>query len=361
MTAPAALASPLEQLCSAAERLAPRSVTFMEVCGTHTVAIARQGLRALFPPNVRLVSGPGCPVCVTPQGVIDRMVALARVPGVTITTFGDMVHVPGTQSSLEQERARGADVRVVYSPMDALALARREPSREVVFLAVGFETTAPTIAGTLLAARDAGVRNFSLAVAGKVVPPALAALLSFEDLALDGFLLPGHVSVILGERVYDFIAREHGMACAIAGFEAAEILAGLANLTAQVADGRAEVANLYPAWVKPEGNPRARAVIDEVFEVEDAEWRGLGVIAQSGYRLRPRWAAFDAFAKFGIRAMEAPEPPGCRCGEVLRGVARPRECGLFGQFCTPQHPVGPCMVSSEGSCAAEFKYGAAPR
>jgi hydrogenase expression/formation protein HypD len=356
VTVSTAIAPHLERLRAAAARLAPREITLMEVCGTHTMAIARQGLRALFPPNVRLISGPGCPVCVTPQGTIDRMVALARIPGVTIATFGDMLHVPGTESSLERERARGADVRVVYSPMEALARARQDASREVVFLAVGFETTAPTIAGTLLAARAEGVKNFTVAVAGKVVPPALEALLGFDDLALDGLLCPGHVSVIIGARAYEFIPLEHGIPCAIAGFEAGEILAGVASLADQLADGRAEVENLYPAWVKPEGNPRAQAAIAAVFETADAEWRGIGVIPGSGYCLRPEWSEFDAFARFAIPEMQAPEPAGCRCGEVLRGSARPRDCALFGAVCTPQNPIGPCMVSSEGSCAAEFKY-----
>lgn len=357
MTAAAGVDTALQRLRDAAARLSGRQVTFMEVCGTHTMSIARLGLKALFPPNVQLVSGPGCPVCVTPQGVIDRMVALARVPGATVCTFGDMLRVPGTESSLERERAAGARIRVVYSPLEALAHAEAHPGEQVIFLGVGFETTAPAIAQTLRQAKAKRVANFTAAVAGKVVPPALHALLSDDDVALDGLLCPGHVSVIIGARVYGFIPAEFGVPCAVAGFEAAEILLGLASLCEQIAAGRATVENLYREWVRPEGNRRAQAVIDEVLLTADAEWRGIGVIPLSGYSLRPAWRDFDAFERFGIPEMHAPEPRGCRCGEVLRGVTQPRDCGIFGTHCTPQHPVGPCMVSSEGSCAAEFKYG----
>lgn len=345
------------RLAEAAAKIAPREITLMEVCGTHTMAIARGGLRSVFPPNVRLISGPGCPVCVTPQGVINRMVALARVPGVTVTTFGDMIKVPGTETSLEAERARGAKVKIVYSPLDALKHAQENPDEQVVFLAVGFETTAPTIAGTLLAAKAQGVKNFTAAVAGKVVPPALVALLSDDDVSLDGLLLPGHVCVITGTNVFDFIKRDFGIPSAVGGFEPGEVIAAVTSIAEQIAEGRAEIDNQYQTWVKPGGNVIAQRAVSQVFETEDAEWRGIGVIPGSGYCLRPEWREFDAFERFGIPVMEAPEPPGCKCGEVLKGLTRPRDCGLFGQFCTPQNPIGPCMVSSEGSCAAEFKYG----
>ena len=335
---------------------AGRTLRMMEVCGTHTVAIFRSGLRAVLPESLELISGPGCPVCVTPPEYLDRAIAIAAEPGVTIATFGDMVRVPGSQGSLEAARARGADVRVVYSPTDALRLARESPERRVVFLAVGFETTSPGIAATALAAERGGVSNFLLLAAPKVIPPAMEAVMA-AGARLDAFLCPGHVSVIIGARAYERAAREHSVPCVVAGFEPGEILLGVAMAAEQIAEGRAEVEIAYRSAVTPEGNALAREVMDEVFEPIDAEWRGLGVIPASGLALRERFGAMDASLAFDVDVPAGVEPEGCRCGEVLAGLVTPPECGLFGNACTPRTPVGPCMVSSEGTCAAHFRYG----
>jgi len=337
-------------------------VTFMEVCGTHTMAIARIGLKALLPPSVRLVSGPGCPVCVTPVGYVDHALALAERPEVILTTFGDLMRVPGSAApgrpprNLLRVKALGGDVRVVYSPTGALDVARDHPEREVVFLGVGFETTAPVVAATLLAARRMSLANFSVLGAHKTIPEAMAALASSDELGLDGFLCPGHVSVVLGEAPYRFLADELGLACAIGGFEAVEVLRALVALLDQVESGSPTVDNCYPAAVRPDGNPRARAAIYEVFEPEDCRWRGLGVIPGSGLGHRPEFAAWDASQRFDVELPDPVEPRGCRCGDVLRGLVDPADCPLFGRACTPESPVGACMVSSEGSCAARFHY-----
>jgi len=345
-----------DELARLAER-AGRPLTLMEVCGTHTMAIHRHGLRSLLPDHVRLVSGPGCPVCVTSQGQIDQVVELARRPGVTVATFGDMVRVPGTDSSLERERAGGADVRVVYSSRDAVELAAATPPREVVFIAVGFETTLPTVAAALIEARRRGLRNLSILAAGKMIPPALDALLSSPDLRLDGLICPGHVSVVIGSRAYEPLVRRHGLPCVVAGFEPAEVLDAVAALVRQAADGRAEVENRYGAWVGPEGNRRALETMGRVFEPAPARWRGLGVIDGSGLALRTDWLDFDAARRFGLSERDVPEPLGCRCGDVLCGRIAPADCPLFDHRCAPETPIGPCMVSSEGSCAAAHRYG----
>lgn len=329
----------------------------MEVCGTHTMAAARSGLRTLLPAGVRLSSGPGCPVCVTAPGYVAAACALARRPGVVVATFGDMVRVPGGDVSLEEERARGADVRPVYSTLDALALARRLPGREVVFLGVGFETTAPTVAAAVRTARDEGIENFSVLVAHKTMPGALRALATAPDIALDGLLCPGHVSTVTGEGIYRFLPAEFGIPCAIAGFEPLEILLGIESLLGQILEGQPRVENVYRWVVRPGGNARARAVMEEVFEACDAEWRGIGTIPGSGLRLRAAFAAFDAGRRFSIRVPHVAPPRGCLCGRILRGVAEPADCPLFGRSCTPRRPVGPCMVSSEGACAAAYTYG----
>lgn len=345
-----------DELARLAEQ-AGRSLTLMEVCGTHTMAIHRHGLLSVLPETVRLISGPGCPVCVTSQGQIDQIVELARRPEVMIATFGDMVRVPGSTSSLERERARGADVRVVYSPLEALAQAEAAPSREVVFIAIGFETTMPTIAAALIEARRRKLGNFSILSAGKRIPPALEALLAADDLRLDGLLCPGHVSVIIGSRAYEVLARRYGVPCVVAGFEPVEVLAAVAALVGQAAEGRAEVENRYGTWVRPEGNRRAQEALDAVFEPGPARWRGLGMIDDSGLLLREEWGTFDAARRFNVEEADVPEPPGCRCGDVLRGRIAPAECSLFARACTPERPVGPCMVSNEGSCAAAYRYG----
>jgi len=335
---------------------APR-VRLMEVCGTHTMSIARYGLRELICERADLISGPGCPVCVTPQGEIDWFLEAARLPGVVAATFGDMMRVPGSYSSLEQERARGADVRVVYSPADAVELARKNPDRQVIFFGIGFETTAPAVAMSVLEAQRAGAANYSVLCAHKLIPPALRALVEAPDLAVQGFILPGHVSAIIGSRPYEFLAREHGVPCVIAGFEPVDVLQAVHMLLLQVAEGRSAVEIAYGRAVSPDGNPKARAIVSEVFDVADARWRGLGEIPASGLAFNAAHAAFDARRRFEVTPPPAVEPRGCRCGEVLRGLIAPEQCGLFAQRCTPRAPVGPCMVSSEGACAARYRYG----
>jgi len=353
-------AGAVESLRAAIAAAVPRPIKLMEVCGTHTMAIARAGLRGLLPPVITLISGPGCPVCVTAQGEIDAFLALGERPNVVLTCFGDMMRVPGSAGSLEQIRARGTEARVVYSPMDALALAVEHPSKEVVFFGVGFETTTPTVAAALREAHRRGVPNFSVLAAHKTIPGALAALASASDLAVDGFLLPGHVSVILGETPYRFLAEEHGIACAIAGFEATDILDGVRALVEQIRDARPTVANRYHRVVRPDGNPTARALVDSVFVPADSIWRGIGLIPGTGLAIREEYAPWDARARFADldweRFANVPEPRGCRCGEILKGALTPRDCPLFGRACTPARPVGPCMVSSEGTCAAYYRY-----
>lgn len=329
----------------------------MEVCGTHTMAIHRHGIPALLPPAVRLISGPGCPVCVTPAGVIDTLIQLAEIPGVVVATFGDMIKVPGSTRSLEAARAAGAQVRVVYSPLDALDLAETSADRQVVFAGVGFETTAPTMAATLLAAEERGIGNFFTVSAFKTIPGPMRALLEDEAVRLNGFLCPGHVSVVTGARVYDFIPREFGIPCVVAGFEPLDILTAIGMLLTQIRDGRAEVEIQYRGAVTWDGNRSAQALLDQVFEPTDTPWRGLGELPSSGLRLRGPYRRFDALNHFGIGMAPTVENDGCRCGEVLRGALEPAACPLFATACTPGSPVGPCMVSSEGTCAAHFKYG----
>ena len=336
--------------------------TFMEVCGTHTMAIARTGLKALLPEGVRLVSGPGCPVCVTPVSYVDHALALAALPQVTLTTFGDLMRVPGSRHgkgpapSLLRAKAQGGDVRTVLSPLVALDLAVAHRDRQVVFLAVGFETTAPTAAAAVLHARARGIDNFSILSANKTIPEAMVALASSEDLGLDGFLCPGHASVVIGTHPYAPLAQELGLACAVGGFEAVEVLRAMASLLEQVSQGTPRVDNCYPGIVRPQGNPKALALMYEVFEPCDSEWRGLGRIPHSGLRVREEFAAFDAARRFQVDLPAPVEPRGCRCGDVLRGLIDPPGCPLFAAACTPESPVGACMVSSEGSCAAAFQY-----
>jgi hydrogenase expression/formation protein HypD len=337
---------------------APR-VCLMEVCGTHTMSIARYGLRELIADRVDLISGPGCPVCVTPQGDIDWFLEAARLPGVIAATFGDMMRVPGSHSNLEQERARGADVRVVYSPADAVELARRNPERQVVFFGVGFETTAPAVAMSILEAESDGLTNYAVFCAHKLIPPALRALAQAPDLAVNGFILPGHVSAIIGTKPYQFIAREHHVPCVVAGFEPVDVLQAVRMLLLQIAERRAEVEIAYGRAVSPDGNPKARAILSEVFDVTDARWRGLGEVPASGLAINATHAMFDARRRFEVTPPPAVEPKGCRCGEVLKGALVPEQCALFGNRCTPRDPVGPCMVSSEGACAARYRYGRA--
>ncbi len=331
-------------------------VQFMEVCGTHTVAAFRCGLHSLMPANVKLLSGPGCPVCVTAQGDIDQFIEVADRPGVTICTYGDMMRVNGSAGSMEKARGRGADIRIVYSAMDAVKLAAAEPQRQVVLAAVGFETTTPATAIAAIEAHRLKLTNFTVLVSHKCIMPAMRALLDSGTVNVQGFLCPGHVAVILGYEVFRPIVEEYGLPCAIAGFEDAHIAAGLAKLTEMVRDGEPRLENLYPQAVTANGNARAQAVIARVFEPADMRWRGLGMLPASGLKLRSEFAGFDAKVRFRIADTDTPEPPGCRCGEVITGRCTPADCRLFAKTCTPVNAIGPCMVSSEGTCQAWFKY-----
>lgn len=338
------------------EAVAERQVTVMEVCGTHTAAVFRFGLRTLLPPNLKLLSGPGCPVCVTPTRYVDQAVALAERSEFILATFGDMVRVPGSRTTLEHCRAAGAAVRVVYSPREAVALAAESPERNVVFLAVGFETTAPTIAAAILQAERQNRTNFFVLPGNKTMPAALAALATADDLSLDGFLCPGHVSVITGARIYEFLACDHGLPCVVSGFEPLDILYSLDLVVRRVAAGTPGVDIQYSRAVTWEGNVRAQELMEQVFVAVDSEWRGLGVIPGSGLALAPAFQRFDAATRFPVDIEPSRDPPGCLCGGVLRGARTPADCPLFGVRCTPATPVGPCMVSGEGTCAAWFRY-----
>lgn len=338
------------------EKWAPEQATLMEVCGTHTVAIARNGLRTMMPEGIRLASGPGCPVCVTSNKDIDTVIALSRVPGVTIATFGDMTRVPGSTSSLLKEQAQGRSINIVYSPLDALTLAKENPDEQIVFVGVGFETTTPLVAMAIKRAKAMGLKNFSVFVAHKNMPGALETIVADPALKIDALILPGHVSTIIGVKPYEFLAQKYGIPGVITGFEPVDVLQGIAMIMRQLHEGRAEIEIAYSRGVMKEGNPVALAAIEEVFETVDATWRGLGVIPGSGYAICDEYKEFDAFARFSPEVEPTQEPKGCRCGDVLRGIMAPNECPLFRKVCTPENPIGPCMVSSEGSCAAYFRY-----
>ncbi|MGE5674020.1 MAG: hydrogenase formation protein HypD [Mycobacterium leprae] len=335
-----------------------RPVRLMEICGTHTVAISRTGIRSALNGAVELVSGPGCPVCVTADGEIDRMLAYCDVPTAIIATYGDLIRVPGSATSLAERRSQGADVRVVYSAMDALAMAAAEPTRPVIFLGIGFETTAPAAALAIQSAVEQGTQNFFVHSVHKLTPPAMRALLGSGGARLDGFICPGHVSTVLGEQGFRFLATEYGMPAAIAGFEPLDILTAVYYLVdAAFGHREAMLFNAYSRWVRPEGNPAARAIIDRTFVPVDASWRGLGLIPQSGLALRPEYSHFDATQAFPAEVPSPTPRKGCRCGEVLRGEIRPTDCPLFKRACRPEMPLGPCMVSGEGACAAYYRYG----
>jgi hydrogenase expression/formation protein HypD len=346
-------AADIPALISQLRREARDGLVFMEVCGTHTMAISRAGLRQLLPAGIKLVSGPGCPVCVTAIADLDRVVALARRPEVTLTTFGDLVRVPASHTTLAAERAAGADVRVVYSPLDAVDLAQAEPEREVVFAGIGFETTAPVVAAAVVEARARGVGNFSVLSMHKTMPLPLRALLDLGETPINGFILPGHVSVVTGTACYEFLATEYGVGGVIAGFEPDDVLEALLMLVRQTTPA-IEIG--YRRAVRAEGNVVAQELMATVFAPSDADWRGLGVIPGSGLAFAGEYRDFAAEERFTIEIDEPVEPKGCACGEVLRGVLDPADCALFGSRCTPADPVGPCMVSSEGSCAARFRY-----
>jgi hydrogenase expression/formation protein HypD len=344
------------QLIEKIDEAASVPMKIMEVCGTHTVAIARNGLRDVMPKNVTLISGPGCPVCVTANRDIDTAIEMGRQPGVIVTTFGDMIKVPGSYSSLSREKADGRDIRIVYSPLDAIDLAEQHPDSMVVFLGVGFETTAPAIAAAIETASRKGITNFAVLSMHKTVPGALGALVNDPEVAVQGLILPGHVSTIIGVEPYRFLAEDYHVPGVITGFEPNDVLAGILMLARQIAAGTASIEIAYNRNVHPEGNPTARAKMDEVFEPCDADWRGLGVIPGTGLKIRSQFAQFDALERVPVTPPEPREIPGCQCGDVLRGVTLPFECRLFAKGCTPEHPIGPCMVSSEGSCAAYYRY-----
>ncbi|MBB2168006.1 hydrogenase formation protein HypD [Gluconacetobacter aggeris] len=348
------------EIARVAERIGrtrTRPVTVMEVCGGHTHTIFRYALESRMPENVEFAHGPGCPVCVLPMGRIDDAIAIARRPEVIFTTFGDAMRVPGAQGTLLQARAAGADVRMVYSPLDALALARANPERQVVFFALGFETTAPSTALTVLRAAAEGIGNFSIMCQHITIIPTLRALLSQDDFRVDGFIGPGHVSMVIGTRPYDFIASEFHRPLVVAGFEPLDILQSLLMVLRQVDACTARIENQYARVVYADGNPAAMAAIDRVYETRPAcEWRGLGTIAGSGLSLRPAWRAFDAEQRFAVIPHHVADPGACRCGDVLTGRIRPTQCPAFGTSCTPDCPSGALMVSSEGACAAYYQY-----
>lgn len=332
-------------------------IRLMEVCGTHTMAIARSGLKQLLPDNIQLLTGPGCPVCVTAPEDIEQVIALAQNTDVIITTFGDMVRVPGEKGSLQDCQAEGAKVKIVYSPLDALRLAVSNRNREVIFIAVGFETTAPLVAYTIEYAHQEKIDNFTILCLHKTVIPALKALLEDNEAKVHGFILPGHVSAIIGQSPYNFIPESKQLACTISGFEPGDIVESIYMLVNQIKAKNYRVDNQYVRGVRPEGNITALKMIDKVFEPSDASWRGLGIIPLSGLRLKDKYGQYDAYHKFSLTKPKVSHSlTGCICGNILKGIRKPEDCGLFSLKCTPANPVGPCMVSSEGACAASYFY-----
>jgi hydrogenase expression/formation protein HypD len=353
-----ALLGEIRGLTATISRTRTQPLQIMEVCGGHTHSIFRYGIQQMLPDELEFVHGPGCPVCVLPMGRVDDCVALAERPEVIFTTFGDAMRVPGSRKSLLKAKADGADVRMVYSPLDALAIARKHPEREVIFFGLGFETTMPSTALTVIEARRQGIRNFSLFCNHITIVPTIKAILDSPDLRLDGFLGPGHVSMVIGTTIYEFIARHYHKPITIAGFEPLDVLHALWMVLKQIAESRCEVENQYGRVVPQQGNPRALAAINEVYELREFfEWRGLGSIDHSGVRLREAYAEYDAERKFGVPNIRIADPKACQCGEVLKGVIKPRQCKVFGTACTPETPLGSLMVSSEGACAAYYNYG----
>ena len=334
-----------------------KPVQFMEFCGGHTVAIFKNGIRQILPPHIKMLSGPGCPVCVTANSDIDRAIAFSALPGVIITTFGDMLKVPGSRSSLQKARADGADIRTVYSTLDALTIAEENPTKSIVFLGIGFETTAPGVAVSVLQAEVQQLKNYFVLSQHKICPPAIKAILDSGEVRIDGLICPGHVSAITGAKAWEFIARDYHIPCVVAGFEALDILQCVEMLVDQVEHGKSEVQIAYTRGVNFDGNKNALEVLNTVFETCLADWRGMGVVPASGLRLRDKYGKYDAERQFDVKVPPAIEPKGCLCGDVLRGVKTPLDCALFRKVCTPESPVGPCMVSSEGSCSAYYLYG----
>lgn len=336
--------------------ISKKKLRLMEVCGTHTMSIFRHGIRSVLPGTITLLSGPGCPVCVTAQKDIDAFIEFSKLKDVIVTTFGDLIKVPGSVSSLGRQKAEAADVRIVYSVFDAVRIASENKDKEVVFCGVGFETTIPTIAAGILMAKGQGLTNFSVYSANKLTPPALAALMETKGIEINGFILPGHVSVITGTKAYLSTFEKYDIPSVIAGFEPIDILQAILILIEQNERGRPALVNAYPRAVSDEGNTKAKQIMEEVFELCHATWRGIGEIPFSGMGLKKSYEAFDAALKFNMNLPDVPEPKGCACGQILMGLKTPEECGLYKKKCTPMTPVGPCMVSSEGSCAAFYKY-----
>ncbi|OGN99724.1 MAG: hydrogenase formation protein HypD [Chloroflexi bacterium RBG_13_52_12] len=347
-----------KKLLDRIHRRSRKHIRLMEFCGGHTVAIFKHGLRQLLPPNIEMLSGPGCPVCVTSTGDLDKAIALGKLPNVIITSFGDMVRVPGSRSSLQKAKAEGADVRIVYSTQDALSIARNNPAKSIVFVGIGFETTAPTVAASILQAEQEKTKNYFVLSLHKVCPPIMKAILDLGEVRLNGIICPGHVSAVIGSRPYQFIADDYHIACAVSGFEPVDILLAVDRLVEQIESDQPKVEIAYRRGVKEEGNLPALRLMDTVFETGDADWRGIGVVPGSGLNIRKKYERFDAEKNFEIKPGPSREPKGCICGAVLRGVSTPNDCKLFRAACTPERPVGPCMVSSEGSCATYYQYGA---
>jgi len=345
-----------KRLAERIRRRSTRPVRLMEFCGGHTVTIMKHGIREVLPPTIEMLSGPGCPVCVTANVDLDKAIALALVPGVILATFGDMLKVPGSYASLQEVRAEGGDVRIVYSALDAIGIAGRNPSKPVVFLGIGFETTAPAIAASVLQAAQEGLANYHVLSMHKLCLPVITALLDSGEVRLDGLICPGHVSAVIGSRPYDPIPKDYGIACVISGFEPLDVLQCVDMLVGQIESNEPEVEIAYRRGVRPEGNQRALEVMNTVFEPSPADWRGIGSVPESGLRLREEYRRFDAEAVFEIDVPPPREPEGCLCGEILRGVKTPLDCQLFRRTCTPERPVGPCMVSAEGSCSAYYHY-----
>ncbi|MFA0741450.1 MAG: hypothetical protein DFNUSKGM_001561 [Candidatus Fervidibacter sacchari] len=341
------------------ERIAEgRRFRIMEICGGHTHTIYRYGLHDVLPTNIELVHGPGCPVCVLPMGKVDDAIAIAKHDGVILATFGDMMRVPGSKGSLIDAQADGADVRMVYSPLDALKLAQQNPDRKVVFFAIGFETTAPSTAVTLMRAKQLGIRNFFVFCNHVLVVPAIKALLDSPETRLDGFIGPGHVTTVIGSKAWEFVPKDYGKGIVISGFEPLDMLQAIYMLVRQLVEGKLRVDVQYTRAVRPDGNTKAKEVMAQVFELRETfEWRGLGWIEKSALKLKPEFAEFDAELHFELPRRQVADPKVCQCGEVLRGAILPWECKVFGTACTPEHPIGACMVSSEGACAAVYQYG----
>ncbi|MFC1870044.1 hydrogenase formation protein HypD [Chloroflexota bacterium] len=346
-----------KQLIDSIHRSSTRPIRLMEFCGGHTVSIFKHGIRQLLPSTVEMLSGPGCPVCVTANEDIDRVIALSDLPGIIIATFGDLTRVPGTRSSLQQSRAEGNDIRIVYSALEALDIARKNPQLATIMVGIGFETTAPTIAASVLQAEQEGMKNYHVLSLHKLTPPVIKAILDSGETRLDGIVCPGHVSTIIGSNPYEFIPINYGIGCVISGFEPLDILHTISMLVKQIENNRPGVEIAYRRAVRPQGNHQALRSMKQVFDISPATWRGMGSVPASGLKLKREYRNFDAEQVFDIPPTDSHEPDGCLCGDILRGVKVPPDCTLFRTACSPEHPVGPCMVSSEGTCAAYYHYG----